>query len=45
MNPDPDPDQGAEPMQIYADPVLVSLCRHKKLNLYMKNILYVGNRS
>jgi|LakMenE18May11ns_1017448.scaffolds.fasta_scaffold9154205_1 hypothetical protein len=30
-------------MRIHADRILVKLCRHKKLDFDMKNILYVGN--
>jgi hypothetical protein len=36
--------EGAKPMRMRIQ-ILVRLCRHKKLDFHMKNILYVGNLS
>jgi hypothetical protein len=39
--------QGAKPMRIHGDldpdPSQIRLCRQNRLDLYMKNLLYVGN--
>jgi hypothetical protein len=37
--------QGAKSMRVHAGPVLVRLYCHKKLDFYMKNILYVDNKT